>query len=48
MHCPALRDHSVSISGGGNGSTRSSLLTDQFSLDILAQPSAVASQTSAG
>jgi len=38
---------SISISGGGNGSTRSSPLTDQFSLDILAQPSVVASQTTA-
>jgi len=35
----------VSVSGGGTGSSRSTGLTDQFSLDILAQPSALAGQT---
>jgi Tfp pilus assembly protein PilO len=32
----------VSISGGGNGTGRSTGLTDQFALDILAQPAALA------
>ncbi len=35
----------ITIGGGGTGSTRSSPLDDQFTLDIFAQPSAVASQT---
>ncbi len=38
----------VSISGGGQGTNRSTVLTNQFNLDILAQPSALAGQTSAG
>jgi Tfp pilus assembly protein PilO len=37
----------VSISGGGNGTSRSTGLTTQFSLDILAQPSALAGSTPA-
>ena len=31
----------VSISGGGNNTTRGTVLNDQFSLEILAQPAAV-------
>lgn len=38
----------VSLSGGGNGTGRSTALTDQFSLDILAQPSALAGSAPAG
>ena len=37
----------VSISGGGTGSSRSTGLTDQFALDILAQPAALAGSTPA-
>lgn len=37
----------VSISGGGSGTSRSTGLTDQFSLDILAQSSALAGSTAA-
>jgi Tfp pilus assembly protein PilO len=37
----------VSLSGGGTGSSRSTGLTTQFSLDILAQPSALAGSTPA-
>lgn len=35
----------VSLSGGGSGTSRSSGLTAQFALDILAQPSALAGST---
>jgi Tfp pilus assembly protein PilO len=35
----------VTIGGGGTGSSRTSPLNDQFSLDIFAQPAAVSSQT---
>jgi Tfp pilus assembly protein PilO len=38
----------VSITGGGTGSTRSSPLTDQFSLAILAQPSTLSQPTATG
>ena len=38
----------VSLSGGGTGTSRSTGLTDQFSLDILAQPSALAGSAPAG
>lgn len=38
----------VSLSGGGNGTSRSTGLTDQFSLDILAQPSALTGSAAAG
>jgi len=38
----------VSLSGGGTGTSRSTGLTDQFGLDILAQPSALAGSAPAG
>jgi Tfp pilus assembly protein PilO len=39
---------SISISGGGTGSNRSTTLTDQFSLAILAQPSVLSTPSASG
>lgn len=38
----------VAISGGGTGSSRGTQLTDQFNLDILAQPSATPTTSTSG
>jgi len=38
----------ISMSGGGNSTNRSTVLSDQFSVDILAQPSVAHAQSTSG